>query len=136
MCLSLCLPGFKDEEIQLYYGASDWLHFGWRNGSLALATLRRDGFAGYMQLEEGSIGSIVTKSIPYQGEGISLTADVEDGGSIAVSVITDEGEIIEAAALRNTVTDAGLDFDSKVKKGNIQLIIEISKAKVYAFYLQ
>ena len=136
-CVYPCAyPVFKDDEIQLYYGASDWLHYSWRNGSLALATLRQDGFAGYVQIEKGSKGIIFTKSIPYQGERISLTADVEEGGSITVSVINDEGETIEAAAVTKTVTDVELKFDAKIKSGNIQLKIEISQAKVYAFNLQ
>jgi len=133
-CVYPCAyPVFKDDEIQLYYGASDWLHFGWRNGSLALAKLRQDGFAGYVQIEEGSIGSISTKSIPYNGETISLTADVEEGGSVAVYVINDEGETIGTAAVNNTVTGKELEFDSKIEKGSVQLKIKITRAKVYAF---
>ena len=42
-------PVFLKNEIRLYSGGSDWLHFGWRKGRLALATLRPDGFAGYVQ---------------------------------------------------------------------------------------
>ncbi len=136
-CVYPCAyPVFKDGEIQLYYGGSDWLHFGWRNGSLALATLRQDGFAGYVQLDKNSTGSIVTKSIPYNGETISLTADVEEGGSVTVSVVNDEGEMLGTAAVKNTVTDEGLQIDNNIKTGNIHLVIEIFHAKVYAFNLQ
>ena len=136
-CVYPCAyPVFKDGEIQLYYGGSDWLHFGWRNGSLALATLRQDGFAGYVQLDKNSTGSIVTKSIPYNGETISLTADVEEGGSVTVSVVNDEGEMLGTAAVKNTVTDEGLQIDNNIKTGNIHLVIEIFQAKVYAFNLQ
>jgi hypothetical protein len=136
-CVYPCAyPVFKDDEIQLYYGGSDWLHFGWRNGSLALATLRQDGFAGYVQDEENSEGNVTTTSIPYNGESISLTADVEEGGSVTVSVLNDERETIGTAAVKNTVTDEGLKFDRNIKAGNIHLKIEISRAKVYAFNLQ
>ena len=136
-CVYPCAyPVFKNDEIKLYYGGSDWLHFGWRNGSLALATLRQDGFAGYVQLDKNSTGSIATKSIPYNGETISLTADVEEGGSVKVSVVNDEGETMGTAVVKNTVTDEGLQFDYKIKVGDIHLKIEIFQAKVYAFNLQ
>lgn len=136
-CVYPCAyPVFKDGEIQLYYGGSDWLHFGWRNGSFALATLRQDGFAGYVQLDKNNIGSIVTKSIPYKGETISLTADLEDGGFVNAYALNDEGEIIGIAKINKTVTDVELKFDTSIKSDNIQLKIEFSRAKVYAFYLQ
>ena len=32
----------RDREIRLYYGASNGTHNGWRDGFLALATLRPD----------------------------------------------------------------------------------------------
>ena len=101
-----------------------------------MATLRKDGFAGYVPLEGGSVGIISTKSIPYNGETISLTADVEEEGSVTVSVVNDEGEIMGTAAVKNTVTDVGLQFDNNINAGNIHLNIEISRAKVYAFNLQ
>ena len=40
------------------------------------------------------------------------------------------------AVVKNTVTDEGLQFDNKIKTGNIHLKIEIFQAKVYAFNLQ
>ena len=40
-------PVFLDNEIRLYYRGRDGLHTSWQNGSLSLATLRPDGFAGY-----------------------------------------------------------------------------------------
>jgi hypothetical protein len=48
-CIYACAsPVIKENEIQLYYGGSDWLHDGLRQGYLCLATLRPDGFAGYV----------------------------------------------------------------------------------------
>ena len=38
-CIYTCVnPVMLEDEIRLYYGASDYLHYGWRVGSLALAT--------------------------------------------------------------------------------------------------
>ena len=43
--------------------------------------------------------------------------------------------MLGTAAVKNTVTDEGLQFDTKIKTGNIHLVIEIFQAKVYAFNL-
>ena len=51
-CVYTCAnPIVLDAEIRIYYGASDYLHGGWREGCLALAHLRPDGFAGYRALD-------------------------------------------------------------------------------------
>ena len=46
-CVYAAAPVFTKNEIRLYYGASNGPHTNWRDGFLALATLRPDGFAGY-----------------------------------------------------------------------------------------
>jgi len=136
-CVYPCAyPVFTKEEIQLYYGGSDWLHFGWRNGCLALASLRPDGFAGYTQEDNTQAGSITTTALAYNGEKVCITADVEKGGSVLVTVLDEQGEILTVAkAHENTITDGRLVFDNKIKAESIHLKIEIDKAKVYSFSL-
>ena len=87
-CVYACAyPVFLDNEIRLYYGGSDYKHGGWRTGNLSLATLRPDGFAGYEQESKDKPAVITTTAIPYAGQEIRITADVEDGGSIKVSIV-------------------------------------------------
>ncbi len=82
-CVYACAnPIFLDDEIRLYYGGSDWLHFGWRNGSFNLATLRPDGFAGYIQKSADKKAVVTTTHIEYSGETIRINADVEKGARL------------------------------------------------------
>ena len=121
----------------LYYGGSDWLHFVWRNGFLCLATLRPDGFAGYVPENKNLEGVIETKLISYKGGQLKLTADVENGGSIKVSVLNDDGEQIAISkSITNTITDENLQLDNEIEEEYISLNIEIIKAKVYSFSIE
>jgi hypothetical protein len=73
-CVYACAyPVFLDSEIRLYYGGSDYYHYGWRNGSLCLATLRPDGFAGYEQESKEKAALVTTTVIPYTGQKIMIT---------------------------------------------------------------
>jgi hypothetical protein len=134
-CVYACAsPVFIDDKIMLYYGGSDWLHFGWRNGFLCLATLRPDGFAGYVQKNRKQDGVIITKLISYKGGALKLTADVENGGSIAVTILnSDGGQIATSKYITKTITDEILQFNSEINEEKISLKIEIIKAKVYSF---
>lgn len=137
-CVYACAtPVFTDDKIMLYYGGSDWLHFGWRNGSLCLATLRPDGFAGYVQENKTQEGVIVTKLLKYKGGELKLTADVEKGGSISVSLLNRDGEQIAASeSITNSITDESLKFDKEIKEENISIKLKIIQAKVYSFSIE
>ena len=134
-CVYPCAyPVFQNDKILLYYGGSDYLHFGWRNGSLCLATLRPDGFAGYAPENENQIGTITTKPLLYSGQDLKLSADVKTGGSVKVTVLDNKGEKIAVAQdISKTVTDEPLELDKKLKKGKISLKFEFSKSTIYSF---
>jgi hypothetical protein len=134
-CVYPCAyPVFLENEIRIYYGGSDWTHYGWRNGCLALATLRPDGFAGYEQEATDKPAIIITKPVPYSGKDIRITADVDKGGSIRVSIVDDEGQnAMTAKTIFGTVTDEDLKLRKKVKLETIRLRFEIEKAKLYSF---
>lgn len=134
-CVYPCAyPVFQEDQIRLYYGGSDYLHFGWRNGSLCLATLRPDGFAGYEQESIDKPAVITTTSIPYSGKGIRITADVKKGGSVKVSVVDKNGNLIATAAIViETVTDKQLWFNDKINLNEVRLQFELSSAKLYSF---
>jgi hypothetical protein len=134
-CVYACAyPVFLDTEIRLYYGGSDYHHFGWRTGNLSLATLRPDGFAGYEQASRDMPAIITTASIPHVGQEIRITADVERGGSIKVGIIDTEGQdVFTAAAVLKTVTDGRLKWDKKINADKIRLKFEVNNAKIYSF---
>ena len=127
-------PIIKKNEIQIFYGSSDYLHSGWRNGSFNLASLRTDGFAGYVQKDSEKKGVIVTKLINYNGGSLKLTADVEKGGSIKVYILNRYGDQIGGSKyIKRTITDETVEFIDEISEEKISLKIEIKKAKVYSF---
>tara|TARA_Y100001978_G_C23457711_1_gene320812 strand:- start:125 stop:616 length:492 start_codon:yes stop_codon:yes gene_type:complete len=134
-CVYACAyPVFLDNEIRLYYGGSDYHHFGWRTGNLSLATLRPDGFAGYEQESKDESAIITTTAIPYAGQSIRITADVEEGGSIKVSIIGHEGQdSVAAGTASNTVTDGPLEWNKEINADKIWLKFELNNAKLYSF---
>ena len=135
-CVFACAyPIFKGTEIQLYYGGSDWLHSGWRGGSLCLATLRSDGFAGYDA--KSSPAKIVTKEIPYNGEDIYLNADVNEGGHLNVKVLNKEGKLIaKSKTFSANLINSEVQFDREILMGVIKLQFEFTDSTVYSFDLE
>ncbi len=136
-CVYACAtPVFLKDEIRLYYGGSDWLHGDWRNGCLALATLRPDGFAGYEQETTAKPAVITTTAIPCRGQTLRITADVEKNGSIRASIVDDNRQkVVTAETVSKTVTDECLNWNGKIGPGEIRIEFEIDKAKLYSFSL-
>lgn len=134
-CVYACAnPIFLKDEIRLYYGGSDWLHFGWRNGAFCLATLRPDGFAGYTQEDLKKQAVLETVNIPHSGETLHVNADVEEGGYIMLSILDDQGEyIIKRKKFTHTLTNQVINFENS-KKNSIQIKFEFEKAKLYSFW--
>ena len=135
-CVYACSgPVFLDDEVRLYYGGSDWLHFGWRNGCLALATLRPDGFAGYCQINTREAGRLITKLLAYRGEEIRVTADVAPEGSIIVRILDCDGEAITAQNISSSITDAVVMPASLDAANEIQIEFTVVAAKLFSFVL-
>lgn len=132
-------PVFLENEIRLYYGGSNNLHAGWSDGFFCLATLRPDGFAGYEPTTENVSAIITTKPVTFSGKSLHITADVQDGGAVHVSIVDEQGkELTESSSVDRTVTDGkviwtdGLDFASLSDK-KIRLKFVLHKAKLYSF---
>jgi hypothetical protein len=132
-------PVFLEDEIRLYYGASDGLHTSWRNGFLSMATLRPDGFAGYTQDEAGNPATITTTPLSPTSGGLRITADTEQEGSVKVSVLDERNEVLaESGLLNGNMSDAkipwpdGFSFD-ELGDNSIQIQFEIQNATVYSF---
>jgi len=133
-------PMVVDGKIRIYYGASDGRHGGWRKGFFCLATLGLDRWAGYEQVSTKLPAVIVSKPLPYAGQGLRITADVREGGSVNVTILTSEGEeLAKARPVKKTVTDGTLalpkSFHAKSLK-KVRLQFEARNAKVYSFSLE
>ncbi len=134
-CVYACAnPVILKDEIRLYYGGSDWLHSSWRCGSFNLATLRPDGFAGYVQILSDKPAIITTSLIPYSGETIRINADVEEGGSMKVSIVDDRGNILSEKWVSETMINEELGLDEEIDADSIRLKFEFNNAKVYSFW--
>ena len=130
-------PIFLEDEIRIFYGGSDGLHTGWRNGFLCLATLRPDGFAGYRANEEP--GSIITKPV-INGEQFKVSADIQEQGELVVRLLNQQSDIInESQVFTESVTDKKIIWQMKmdvddVKDGRLQFIFR--NATIYSFCAQ
>lgn len=132
-------PIFFDDEIRIYYGAGDWYFFEWRNGYLALATLRPDGWAGYEPISAEATAVITTELLELGGETLSVTADVDGSGSVQVEVVDAENErLATSQPITDTVTEGKVTWE--VDGGSVGLSgqhtrirFRLHKAKLYGF---
>ncbi len=135
-CIYACAsPIFLKEEIRVYYGGSDWLHTGWRNGCLALATLRPDGFAGYEQINGNELGRISTKPLNYGGEAIKVSADVSKNGWIKACLRDNSNSVISSTQISKTSTDSNLFDRQVIGEDTVRIEFELNAAKLYSFSL-
>jgi len=131
-------PVVLEEEIRIYYGASNGPHTDWRDGFLALATLRPDGFAAYEPADPDRRGTIVTVPLKCAGRRLELTADAE-GGSIGVELLDATGKRLGQSrpvtgdTTRGVVTwEQPLDL-ATLRNQPIRLKFTLDRAKLYAF---
>jgi hypothetical protein len=132
-------PVFLDDEIRLYYGASDGFHFKWRLGFLAMATLRPDGFAGYKASSAQAPASLTTSPLLDGEKSLKVSADIDAGGSLTVRAL-DVGEqvITESEALTESVTDVEVQWKdagalNEIEAARLQFVF--SDATVYSLVL-
>ena len=131
------------DDIRIYYGASNAPHSGWRDGFLALATLRPGRWAGYEHTSpgkrsSGTPGRITTAPIICRGTKLKVNALVPQG-SLRVGVVGQDelaGKVCHP--IRGNVVDAeviwtsGADLSPLV--GNpVQLEFTIDRGILYEF---
>ena len=131
-------PVFLEREIRLYYGASNGPHTNWRDGFLALATLRPDGFAGYEPTDRNRVATVTTRAFKCGGARLRLSADA-GGGTVRTTLLDDAGrKLAEAAPVTGNVTDQPLTWANGFNLAEhvgrpVRLAFELKAAKVYSF---
>ena len=136
-CVYACAnPVFLEGEIRLYYGGSDWLHFGWREGCLALATLRPDGFAGFEQATPGEPANVTTTTFLYSGENIAISADIAPGGSLEFKLLSAKDNVLASGELNRTTTDERIFQEHNIEHGHVYFEFTLKSAKLYSFVLE
>jgi hypothetical protein len=133
-------PVFLEDEIRLYYGACDWYFFDWRKGYLAMATLRPDGWAGYEPAMADVNAVVTTKPLKIDAASLSITADVNIGGSVVASIVDEYGkELVRSEPVGDTVTGGKIKWQGDAKglksisDGKARLKFVIRNAKLYSF---
>lgn len=131
------VPVIRKDGIRLYYSGSDGLHFGERKAGLALATLRPDGFAAATPNDPTRAGLITTTPISFRADAqLLLTADVETGGSLRVSLVDVNGrEVAESAPMSGSFSSRRIEWNTpatRLKAGQ-SLRFTLSKARLYSY---
>ena len=133
ICFAAAHPTLGPEgDVRLYYMGGNGPHNGARNSSLGLATLRKDGFAGL-----SGTGTFTTRNVTVTGEGLFISADVANGGSVAVGVVGHNGLTLDdAIPLTADVTDKIVSFKGGASlKGiigmEVTLNIKLTMATIY-----
>ena len=136
-CVYACAsPIFLNNEIRLYYGGSDWLHFGWRKGCLALATLRPDGFAGYAQERRNEPAKIGTDSFFTKNGVIKISTDIEKDGLVSARLLSPAGDLIKEARLDRSCVDSDLFSSLPDNEDQYRIEFELHGAKLYSFTIE
>ncbi|NBV20392.1 MAG: hypothetical protein EBS05_00095 [Proteobacteria bacterium] len=128
------VPVVLKDGIRLYYGASNGPHTDWRDGFLALATLRPDGFAGYTPTVETRPAIVITQALKANGKALRITADVTPGGWVKASLIDAAGKVlVDGPRLTATTTDGAAADATAVLNQSVRVQLEIQKATVFSF---
>lgn len=141
-CIYAAAPFAHSGTIYIYYGGSNGRHNDWREGSLNLATLPLDRFAGYVPRQGSQTALIRTAPLQMAGRELRLNARVSAGGSLRAAVFNSAGESMMDMSLDDCLPihgdGASLPLrwrDKTVESLGAQpfrLLLELRKAKVYA----
>jgi len=131
------------DDVRIYYGASNAPHSGWRDGCLALATLRRGRWAGYehdlqRKVSGAESGRITTVPIICRGRKLRVNV-LAPHGSLQVGVVghsrlsTNACKPIRGDTLCAEVEwDNGADLSKLVGKP-VQCEFKITNGVLYEF---
>ena len=126
-------PVVLKNEIRIYYSGQKKTH-DWNDGWLCLATLRLDGWAGYVPRDDSQVAVLVTDPVLCAGKTLRVTADVRAGGSMKVSVLDKAGKVLtQGAALTTAATDVVAVDLSSYQGQRVHVRFEFRKTQVYSF---
>ena len=134
-------PVFREDRIEIYYGASDWYFFDWRKSCLARAILRKDGWAGYEPVDANQPMEVRTREFAWSGGDLRCCADLREGGKVRVTLIDSSGKQLHSGTLRGKsgeLTDEPVAWGKDLhdlKGRKVSLVFRARAAKLYSFSL-
>jgi hypothetical protein len=142
-CIYAAAPVIQGDDILLYYGGSNGLHNGWREGSFNLATFPKDRFAGYLPNNPGHTATVRTTRLVAQEMPLSVNVDIQSNGWLRVAVLDSDGiplagyglddcHPLQAGGLAVVVQWQSKDLSALAGK-RIQLMFEFNSAKLFAY---
>jgi len=131
-------PIMTDTEIMIFYGGFKSPHHGYRKGSLCLARLRPDGWAGYEPDDNNSPAIITTKEILWTGKRLWVSADCEDGFLKAAVIGSEDRSFNECLLLKGNATRQFLSWKDEEKLPSLEgktmrIQFQLVRSKLYAF---
>ena len=141
-CVYAAAPFAHDGAILIYYGGSNGLHNNWREGSLNLATLDIDRFAGYVPAAARDTATLETKPLRLTSQRLTLNTEVEPSGTIRAAILDEYGGALRGFGLDDCqpLKSGGACCDLRWRERNLaelagrraRLVFEFQKAKLYA----
>ena len=141
-CVYAAAPIIHGGSILLYYGGSNGLHNSWREGSLNLATLELDRFAGYAPADARDTARLETNALELGGQSLSVNAEVETGGSVRAAVLDAGGGALSGFGLEDCLPLAAGGAERQLRwrerdltaleGGRVRLLFAFQRAKIYA----
>ena len=99
-CVYAAAPFVHDDKILIYYGGGNGLHNNWREGSLNLATLDLDRWAGYRPRATRDAATLETTALQLSGERLTLNAELRRAGWIRYALLDEGGAALAWLRLR------------------------------------
>ena len=123
-----------NDTMRLYYVGCNGPFFGSRGCGVGMASVQRDGFAGYQG------GKVITAPILVSGDSIKVSVDGGAGAGVRVGIVGDADFSLDASdALVGAKTDVTLSWGgksdvSKYTNGAVSLEFQIAAdATAFAF---
>ena len=141
-CVYAAAPFIHGGVIRLYYGGSNGLHNNWREGSLNLATLEIDRFAGYVPRDDNGGAIARTNPIRLTGGRATLNAEVLPGGSVRAKLTDADGTELSGFGYDDClpITKGGSSCELRwrerdlaaLARQTLRLAFAFQRAKLYA----
>lgn len=129
-------PVVLEDEIRLYYGASNGAHTDWRDGFLALATLPVDGFAGYVPADAAKPALVRSRIVQPTGADLYVSGDV---GGLRIRVLDETGKpLAKSAPLSGNLIDRKVTFpeDTDIAARPVRFEFEWNAGRLDSFAIR